>query len=195
MILAALVAAVLAGRVALGAQGDFSTLPPIGVAVEQDDGRWCAEFPRAQTPRITVGATVAIVFPDGAEALVWTTRIEAPREGECQSAFPQPRWDGYAAFSLDPIGAAASSAVAARKTVGLAVVTPAVWRRTAPGRLRADLDGDGLPEEALRCAADEGEHFTIWTVRSNAQPERLAHEYFDWGGLTDETCQPGEDGR
>ena len=31
----------------------------------------------------------------------------------------------------------------------------------------ADLDGDGRLEEARRCTADEGEHFTVWSARPN----------------------------
>jgi hypothetical protein len=170
-------------------------LPPIGVAVEEMDGRWCAEFPGAVARRVTPGATVAVVFPDGAEGLVWTTRIGAALRRQCQTAFPQPRWEGYAAYRLELFSQSASTAVAARKTLGLSVLSSAEWRRTNGGALRADLDGDGSPEEARRCAADEGEHFTLWTRRADGSAERRAHEYFDWGALTEQTCGPGEDGR
>jgi hypothetical protein len=45
-----------------------------------------------------------------------------------------------------------------------------------------------------RCAADEGEHFTVWTVRSADKRERIWHEYYDWGAIVDRTCRAGEDG-
>jgi hypothetical protein len=60
--------------------------------------------------------------------------------------------------------------------------------------MRADLDGDGILEEVRRCTADEGEHFTVWSARSEGGRVRRWHEYYDWGGLADPTCRPGEDG-
>jgi hypothetical protein len=30
---------------------------------------------------------------------------------------------------------------------------------------------------------------------AGSAPVRRWHEYYDWGGLTDPTCQPGEDGQ
>jgi hypothetical protein len=74
------------------------------------------------------------------------------------------------------------------------VARDATWTPAADGRLRADLDADGVPEEAHRCAADEGEHFTVWSVHPDGRRERRWHEYFDWGAFTDPTCAPGDDG-
>ena len=59
---------------------------------------------------------------------------------------------------------------------------------------RADLDRDGRLEEARRCTADEGEHFTLWSQASNGRWVRRIHEYYDWGGQTEPTCRPGEAG-
>jgi hypothetical protein len=79
--------------------------------------------------------------------------------------------------------------------VALAVSGDARWDALDNGVVQADLDGDGILEHARRCAADEGEHFTIWSVRPQGPSERRAHEYFDWGANVDPTCRPGEDGR
>ncbi|MGE0705557.1 MAG: hypothetical protein AB7F99_08965 [Vicinamibacterales bacterium] len=170
-------------------------LPPVGVAVEESDGIWCAEFPAAAAGQAVVsGAPVAIVFPEVSESLVLQGQIERIQPGDCTTAFPQPRWGDYVAFRVAfPTEGASGSA--SRKTVGLAVTTSVRWSRAANGRLRADLDGDGLPEEARRCAAGEGEHFTLWSARADGSFERRVHEYFDWGAIVDATCQPGEDGR
>ncbi len=171
-----------------------SALPPVGIAVEHPDGSWCAEFPSDARPSLAEGTTISIVFPEANESLVWTAQISVSLRGECQTAFPQPRWNDYVAFRL-LLPDARPSASASRKSVGLAIAGPARWSRNPQGRLRADLDGDGLPEEARRCAADEGEHFTLWSLLADWSSERRAHEYFDWGALVDRTCQPGEDGR
>ena len=69
--------------------------------------------------------------------------------------------------------------------------------RTLPhALLAADLDGDGAAEELRRCAAGEGEHFTLWRRdRRTGERRRVAHEYFDWGVLVEPSCAAGEDGR
>jgi hypothetical protein len=71
----------------------------------------------------------------------------------------------------------------------LIVASDAGWSRGGNGLPRADLDRDGAVEEVRRCTADEGEHFTVWSGST-----RRWHEYYDWGGFTDPTCRPGENG-
>jgi hypothetical protein len=168
-------------------------LPPIGIAVEEANGAWCVEFPSDTQPSLAPGTPVAIVFPDRGESMVWTSRLTRTSRGQCQTAFPQTRWHGYSAYHVELLSSSASS-VASHKTVGLAVASELSWKRSPQGTLYADLDGNGLPEEARRCAADEGEHFTIWSLRPDGEWERTGHEYFDWGAITDRTCGPGEDG-
>lgn len=192
LVLIAVFAAVfVSGAVALGAQEDERRLPPVGVAVEVAEGYWCVQLPAYSGESALAGAPVAVVFPDGRESLVWTARVSERVRGARRTAFPQPRWERYAAHRLE----GASGPAPARKVVGLAVASTAPWRRMPSGTLRADLDGDGLPEEARRCAADEGEHFTIWSIGADGSATRRAHEYFDWGGIVEPTCAPGEDGR
>ena len=45
-----------------------------------------------------------------------------------------------------------------------------------------------------RRTADEGEHLTIWSLLQDGSRQRRWHEYYDWGGFTDSTCRPGENG-
>ena len=134
-----------------------------------------------------------IVFPGPAPVPARRARLAAPLPGECPAEFPQPRWDGYVAYRVeltDPLPAVPPET----PTVALAVVSAAPWARNADGVVEADLDGDGRPEEARRCTADEGEHLTIWSLLQDGSRQRRWHEYYDWGGFTDPTCHPGENG-
>lgn len=77
-------------------------------------------------------------------------------------------------------------------SVALIVGGQEPWVRGADSVVRADLDGDGRPEEARRCTADEGEYLTLWSRRGNGVPVRRWLEYYDWGAFTDPTCRPEE---
>jgi len=169
-------------------------LPPIGVAVADSGPSWCAEFALDTTVSpLGPGRRVAIVFPGPAPVAELDARLVAAAPGECPTAFPQPRWIDYVAYRLEVPGAA--TAAPGLPTVGLAVASDDRWERGTDGLIRADLDGDGSPEEAQRCLAGEGEHLTIWSARPDGSRDRRIHEYFDWGAAVDPTCGPGEDGR
>ena len=147
--------------------------PRFGLAVSDTAGAWCAEFMTDSTrAAIRPGDQVTIVFP-GPPTATLGARVRSQRSTECWAAFAQPRWIDYTAYDLEldrplPPGAQVP-------TVGL----------IAQGQL------DGL--ETRRCTADQGEHFTVWTV-GPGQLRRVWHEYYDWGGFTDPTCGPGEKG-
>lgn len=170
------------------------SLPPIGLAVADSAGAWCAEFAAGPASALEPGRRVSIVFAGPAAVPARGARVVEPHPGECPAAFPQPRWTDYVAYRLEPTDTLPADA-AETPAVALAVAGEARWARGADGVARADVDGDGEPEEALRCTADEGEHFTLWSPRPGGGRERRWHEYFDWGGETDPTCRPGEDGR
>lgn len=167
--------------------------PAVGVAV-LDSASWCAAFPDGdESASLAPGQAVAIVYTRAAAVPARMARVRHLRSTPCPTAFGQLRWEGYAAYDLEltdslPLDAA-SAPIAA-----LVVASAARWTRGANGRVRADLDGDGVPEEARSCTADEGEHFTLWSVSAPASRRRRAHEYFDWGALTEPTCGPGERG-
>ena len=173
-----------------------ATMPAVGIAVLDTAFAWCAEFPNGTgAPPVRPGQQVAIVFVAPAAVPARRARVVARRAALCPSAFPQPRWTDYLAFDLELIDSLRMDASAARTpVVALAVASAVPWRRGDDGVARADLDGDGRLEEARRCTADEGEHFTLWTQASNGRWVRRVHEYFDWGGLTEPTCRPGEAG-
>ena len=167
-------------------------LPPIGLAVAGDDG-WCAAIVGDTTrPALQPGALAMIVLHSNAQVASVPARIGARRAGECPAAFPQPRWADYHAYDLEPTGA--DSGALATLAAALLVVHDARWTRGGDGRARADIDGDGRPEELRRCTADEGEHLTLWSARPDGGRVRRWHEYFDWGAFTEPTCGPGEDG-
>jgi len=171
-----------------------TTFPRVGLAVRDSAQAWCATFPSdSSAPAVVAGQKVAIVFgmPTGLPAL--RGRIVAARKAPCHAEFAQPRWFDYTAYDLALDESLAAGADV--NDVALAVASVAGWSRGPDGRTRADLDGDGTPEEARRCAADEGEHFTIWSVARDGARVRRAHEYYDWGALVDPTCKPGENGR
>jgi len=165
--------------------------PPTGVATEHREDQWCLEVSSA-FGTLAPGSPLALVFSDPVEAVVWTATLGERLAGQCETAFPQPRWVDYSAYALVLSEDAQRRTV--RTTVGFAVIGEFTWRRGPTGQLRADLDGDGTLEEARRCAAGEGEHFTLWSLRPGGS-ERRAHEYFDWGAIVEATCTPGDDGR
>ena len=171
------------------------SLPRIGIAVSDSALRWCAELAAdSAAPPIAAGDPVTIVF--GSEAAVPAVRavVRGARAAECSTAFPQPRWADYTAYDLE-VRDSASSLANRLPTVALLIMNDAPWTRDGSGQSRADLDADGQPEEVRRCTADEGEHLSLWSRLPDGGFVRRWHEYFDWGGFTDPTCKPGEDGR
>jgi hypothetical protein len=173
--------------------GPVDSLPLTGIAVSDSLRAWCAEFVvDSAAPALKSGRRVAIVFAGPATVPALRARLGHPRPGECPAEFAQPRWIDYAAYSLELLDSVPDST--SLPSVALVVATEATWSRGADGVVRADLDGDGRPEEARRCTADEGEHFTVWSPRPGGGRVRRWHEYYDWGGFTDPTCKPGEDG-
>jgi hypothetical protein len=169
------------------------SLPLTGLAVSDSLRAWCAEFVAdSVAPAPTPGRQLAIVFAGAATVPALRARLGQPRPGECPAEFPQPRWIDYAAYSLELIDSLPDSTNL--PSVALVVASEATWSRGADGIVRADLDGDGQAEEARRCTADEGEHLTLWSPRPGGGRVRRWHEYYDWGGFTDPTCKPGEDG-
>lgn len=165
------------------------SLPPIGLAVRDTAGGWCATVAGGPLP---AGGLVTLVFagPD-APVVARTARVLRRRAGPCPSEFPQLSLEELPAYDVAAEGPDAEGI----PWVTLVVAGTAAWRRGPDGGARADLDGDGRAEEARVCAADEGEHFTLWTTDPGGAPTRRWHGYYDWGALVDPTCAPGEDGR
>lgn len=161
-------------------------LPPMGVAVRDSAGRWCAEFPARRAVPERVRLSIVLAEPSDTvalRALAVTRRAQA-----CPTAFPQPRWESYVAYDLqllDPPRATSSS-------TALAFAGPAPWTRGPDGVPRAQLDRDLVPEELRRCLGGEGEHLTIWSVSPDGTRRLRAHEYVDLGALVDATCTPAE---
>jgi len=169
-------------------------LPRIGLAVSDSARAWCAEFATdSASTRLKVGQAVTIVFAGPAPVAALRARLGESRQSECPAEFPQPRWIGYEAYKVELLDSVPPDTTI--PTVALIVASDAAWLRGPDGRPRADLDDDGVIEEARRCTADEGEHFTIWSVGPGGRSTRRWHEYYDWGGFTDPTCRPGENGR
>jgi hypothetical protein len=118
-------------------------------------------------------------------------KVVRRREAMCQTEFAQPRWDDYVAYDLAPVDSVRHAADDIPMAT-LAVASDARWMRGPDGVVRSDLDGDGAPEEARVCRADEGEHFTLWSAAPDGRRRLRAHEYFDWGAFVDPTCGPEE---
>jgi hypothetical protein len=172
--------------------------------VVDEAGAWCAAFPRdsagdpASTPdgRIATGTPVTIVLAGATEPWALGATVRTRRRASCPAAFPQPRWDAYAAYDVALVDTLRPQE-ADVPTVALVVAGDRLRVTRGPqGWMRLDVDGDGVSEELRRCAADEGEHFTLWSRDSASAPwRRQAHEYFDWGVLVERRCRAGEDGR
>lgn len=179
------------GAIATRAVG---ALPRIGIAVADTGLAWCgAVLNDAASPALESGTDVMIVFAGRATVPARAGRVIRRRGNQCPAAFNQPRWADYTAYDVE-ITDALPSGGAEMPTVALLVVSDVPWVRTADGMARADLNGDGRPEEARRCTAGEGEHLTVWGETADGTTIRHWHEYFDWGAFTEPTCRPGEDG-
>ena len=161
----------------------------MGIAVMDTAGRWCAVFPDS-VPVLSPGSRTTIVLVEQAKASSWDATVQRVRETTCPTAFGQPRWDSYRAYNLALVDSLQLDAGDVPLAT-LAVANAGTWSRGTDGVARADLDGDGEPEEARVCRADEGLHITVWSG-SGATRRRRAHEYFDLGALVDPTCTAGE---
>jgi hypothetical protein len=163
-------------------------LPWIGVAIHDTANRWCVALAHDSLPE---KRAVTIVFPDsGSEVLSLSGRIVARRATPCATAFPQLQLAEDATYDLTVVDAPATGDPA---SVAIAVVSDARWSRGADGIARADLDGDGRPEEARVCRAHEGEYFSLWRLPAADSTRRSVWgRYFDWGAFVDANCAPGE---
>lgn len=176
-------------------------IPAIGLAVRDSASAWCAAFPTdsaapARASGLAVGESVAVVFADTDNSPPLHATIARQRSAPCSAAFPQLRWESYTAYDLALIEPLHQHASADAPGIELAVASSVSWERGPDGRLRADLDGDGEPEEVRKCAADQGQHFTVWSqMARGGRWRRVAHEYYDWGVEVEPNCHPGEDGR
>jgi hypothetical protein len=165
------------------------SLPPVGIAVRDTAGGWCASIAAGG---LAQGASVTLVFADPtAPEVARGARITRRRDRPCPAEFAQGSLEALPAYDVAPDQLDGEGA----PWVALIVASDAPWGRGPRGEARADLDGDGALEEARVCAADEGEHFTVWTLDPAAAPRRRWHGYYDWGAMVDPTCRPGEDGR
>jgi hypothetical protein len=165
-------------------------MPAVGVAVPDSGTIWCVAFPPA-SPAYGPGARVTLVLADAREVPAWRAAVVRRRTVACPTAFGQPRWADYVTYDLALVDSFRPDDQRIPLAT-LAVASDARWVRGADGRARADLDGDGRAEEARVCSADEGQHFTIWSVDATGRRYRRAHEYFDWGALVEPTCAPEE---
>jgi len=167
-------------------------LPPVGLAFIDTVGKWCASF---AADSLKPGERVTIVFPDSSRKVAtWSARLLGRRSAPCAAAFPQQSLSALAAYDLQIIDSLRQDAEEI-VFLGVAVLSEATWRRGPDGVARADLDGDGLPEEASVCAIGEGQLFALWRRdRADGVRRKLWQGYFDWGVNVDVTCPPGEDG-
>ena len=176
-----------ASREGATARDSGTTLPPVGVAIHDKAGRWCVAL---GIDSLSPKETVTIVFPDSASAIVSLSARATRRATPCATAFPQLQLVEDAVYDLTVLDTAGAGDVA---PVAIAVVSGARWSRGADGAVRADLDGDGNPEEARVCRAHEGEYFTLWSRPARDSIARSVWgRYFDWGAFVDANCAPGE---
>lgn len=183
--------AAIAPMPATPSPGDRGRFPLVGIAVRDTAMRWCVALPPGPAP-LRQGEPVALVFATRETSTTWLARLGPARARRCHTEFGQPRWEDYRFHDLTVHDTSAGPAQP--WGIALAVLSDAQWGQLGDGRVIADLDGDGNQEEARKCSADEGHHFTIWSFAADGTPRRRAHEYFDWGALVERTCRAGEDG-
>jgi hypothetical protein len=153
---------------------------PLGVAVANDTGGWCAMFPPTMAGDMRPGRAVALAFPQQQGRQAVKALLASAQPGQCPAPFAQSRWDGYSAFHLELPGGA---------------VMEVPWPAVAVVIDGSASSGGGDSAKLRACLADEGMHFTLWRDGVDGTPERVWHEYYDLGAFVDQTCGPGEDGR
>lgn len=161
-------------------------LPAVGVAIWDTTGMWCAAI---GADSLRPGDRLTIVYPDSsAPGVASAARVTRRRDTPCGSAFPQQSLADLPAYDLE-LGDGPRDGDATGPGAAIAVVGSASWHRGGDGITRSDLNGDGRPEVAEACLADEGEVFTVWHEATGGRPrERLWRGYFDWGVLVDANC-------
>jgi hypothetical protein len=94
-----------------------------------------------------------------------------------------------------PVGASFYSFRAGSEAMGpaVALVRFAGDIRSLNDRMRADLNGDRLPESFRSCTSSEGVHLTVWAGEPLAS-RRLWHQYFHLGYDMEPDCTPGDYG-
>lgn len=120
-----------------------TAFPDVGLAVRDSDA-WCAELP-ARAKALAAGQRMTLVLADSESATVPASLdvTAKPRTAECHAEIAQSRWVDYVAYDLTVVGAAGAGTDL--PAVALAAVGESRWQRAANGRVRADLDGDGVP--------------------------------------------------
>ncbi len=163
------------------------SLPFIGVAIHDSASLWCVGL---ATDSLAPREPITIVFPDSASSVLSLRARAQRRATPCATAFPQLQLAEDAFYDLTVVDTTGASSAA---SVAIAVVSEARWNRGTDGIARADLDGDGTPEEARVCRAHEGQYFTLWKRAAGDSAARSVWgRYFDWGAFVDANCRPGE---
>ncbi|HEX6536586.1 MAG TPA: hypothetical protein VF041_18515 [Gemmatimonadaceae bacterium] len=185
-------AGVVRGDTAGTDRGDTTrVLPPVGLAIPDSGRVWCATFEYHVLAHdgLAPGARVKLVFPmPGVDSASYDARVRRERRAPCSTGFGAVAWgDGsMRAYDLEATGAE-PPAPDGGLTAAIVVASDAKWTRAADGTERADLDGDGIPEEARTCLGGEGRRFTIRSANAPAGEPRW-WAYFDLGALVEETC-------
>ena len=73
----------------------------------------------------------------------------------------------------------------------IAVVGSGGVFKTAKGKVRADLDGNGAPESFRSCTSNEGLHLTVWAGEA-LKSKRQWHEYYYLGYDVEPSCKPAD---
>jgi hypothetical protein len=170
--------------------GAATPWPPVGLALVDTLGRWCAIF---AADMLRPGQRVTLVAPQATDAVTsWAAEIVGRRAAPCATAFAQPQFADSVAYDLAVLEAG-STEETALPSVMIVVGSKGPWERDADGVVRADVDGDGDAEEAHVCQAGEGQHFTLWHGARGGDPRRRWwHAYFDWGAAVEPTCSSDE---
>lgn len=188
-------ASLTSGDTAAASRRDTTrALPPVGLAVPDSGRAWCATFEYAMLAHgsLAAGEHVTLVFPEpGVDSASYDARVRRERSAPCSTSFGAfGLGDSSRAYELEAVGSEPPAPYGGL-TSALVVASDARWTRAADGTERADLDGDGLPEEARACLVDEGRYYTIRSASApGAKPRWTA--YFDLGALVDPTCAPGD---
>jgi hypothetical protein len=131
---------------------------------------------------LQVGETITLINPANPLKII-ETRIRKKLTFNCSKSTEYPPGASFYSFRIgtEPM------------EPSIAVIRSDPDVMVASGTIRADLNGDGVPESFRSCSSNEGIHLTVWAGEP-LRSTRVWHTYYYLGYDVKPDCTPQEYG-